>query len=94
MGTNKRYAARLDAIVREDIAPCTLPLDAYGPNPIVWADERQPVWAWVSWPHKPAERLPARATGWNDRVVVVEFQTHVGVRSTIVWRNAVTRRRP
>jgi hypothetical protein len=78
--------------VLENMAPCTLPAEAYGPQPIVWTPTREPVWAWVSWPHKTAERLPAWATGANDRVVIVAWDTDRGERNTVVWRSAVTRR--
>lgn len=47
---------------------------------------------WVSWPHKPAERVAAIAHGWNDRVVVVHWMSPAGELNTVVWRNAVTRR--
>jgi hypothetical protein len=75
------------------MAPCTLPAEAYGPQPIEWAQKRAPVWAWISWPHKAAERVAAWATGSNDRVVIVAWDTDRGERNTVVWRNAVTRRR-
>lgn len=74
------------------IPPCTLPMQAYGPQEVVWARKRPPVWAWVSWPHKPAERVAAWAEGWNDRVVSVRWVTSAGDVSTVVWRNAVTKR--
>ena len=95
---NRRYEAHYDALNDRRIAeaeqrPCTLPSSAYGPQPIEWADRSRPaVWAWITWPHKIAERVPAFATGWNDRVVIVEWETDTGTRSTVVWRNAVTRR--
>lgn len=98
MTKNRRYEAHFDALNDARIAgaspaPCTLPTPAYGPQPIEWADRnRPPVWAWITWPHQRAERVPAYATGWNDRVVVVEWETPTGTRNTIVWRNAVTRR--
>nr|WP_246414293.1 hypothetical protein [Microbacterium thalassium] len=82
---------RLDEV---RIPPCTLPHHAFGPDDIRWAkpSEKQSVWAWISWPHKPAERLAARAIGWNDRVVIVEWDDRTGTRNTVVWRNAVTLR--
>ncbi|SDQ87478.1 hypothetical protein [Microbacterium sp. cf332] len=67
MGTNTRYADAIDSraelsqqtIMR--IPPCTIPMQAYGPQPLTWAEQRPTVWAWVSWPHKPAERIAAVA---------------------------------
>lgn len=97
MGSSKRYADSYDQRAAQKIAespppPCTLPQQAYGPNPIEWAGKsRPPVWAWISWPDRPAERIPAHACGWNDRVVIVEWGTDRGTRNTVVWRNAVTR---
>lgn len=44
-------------------------------------------------PHKSAERLPAVAHGWNDRVVVVYWMSDAGELNTVVWRNAVTQRK-
>ena len=78
--------------VLENMAPCTLPPEAYGPQPIEWTPKRTPVWAWISWPHKAAERLPAWVMGANDRVVIVAWDTSRGERNTVVWRSAVTRR--
>ncbi|GAA1953431.1 hypothetical protein GCM10009816_12510 [Microbacterium aquimaris] len=79
-------------LVLANVAPCTLPSDAYGPVPMEWVSPRVPVWAWVSWPHRAAERVAGWATGWNDRVVAVAWETDRGERSTIVWRSAVSRR--
>ena len=99
MTKNRRYEAHYDAlndarIDQTGTPPITLPQQAYGPHSIEWAEgaDRRPVWAWVSWPHKPAERVAATATGWNDRVVIVEWNSPTGTRDTVVWRNAVTRR--
>lgn len=102
MGTNKRYAEYYDQRSAEKLVampepPCTLPQQAFGPNPIEWVRQGQPrpsVWAWITWPHTVAERVPAVATGWNDRVVVVEWNTDRGTRNVVVWRNAVTQRKP
>ncbi|MGC5224494.1 hypothetical protein ACPW96_18165 [Micromonospora sp. DT81.3] len=79
-------------VVLDNVAPCTLPKDAYDPEPLQWLNTRAAVWAWISWPHKAAERLPAWVTGMNDRVCIVAWDTDRGERNTIVWRNAVTRR--
>ena len=99
VGHNRRYEAHFDALTDRRRAeapphPCTLPSPAYGAQPLEWAEvgERPAVWAWISWRHRPAERLPAVAQGWNDRVVVVHFDGPTGTVSTVVWRNAVSRR--
>jgi len=101
MGHNRRYEAQYDALNDKRIAeapprPITLPAPAYGPHPIEWATPRHrpPVWAWICWPHKPAERIAAFASGWNDRVVIVEWDGVGGTRNTVVWRNAVSQRHP
>jgi len=52
------------------------------------------VWAWIIWRDAPATKIPAVAAGWNDRVVIVEWEAPGGRRSVVVWRNAVTRRPP
>lgn len=97
MTKNRRYEAYYDDLndrrVREaPLPPCTLPQQAYGGEPLVWAQQRAPVWAWVSWPDRAAERVAAFARGWNDRVVVVEWFSDRGTVDTVVWRNAVTHR--
>lgn len=100
MGTNRRYAEATHRAYEAQLAsapapPCTLPQQAYGPQPIEWVpagQTRPPVWAWISWPDDVAERVPAVACGWNDRVVIVEWMTDRGTRNVVVWRNAVTRR--
>lgn len=97
MTQNRRYQEHY-AQMRERIfsempaAPCTLPQQAFGPDPVRWTREQPPVWAWVSWPDRPAERIAAHATGWNDRVVCVEWIGDRGTVNTMVWRSAVTRR--
>lgn len=100
MTKNHRYEAHYDALSDQRVAdaaprPTTLPQQAYGPEPIEWippGHSKPAVWAWVSWPDRPAERIEAFATGWNDRVVIVEWYGSGGVTDTVVWRNAVTRR--
>lgn len=101
MTKNRRYEAHYDALndqrilqATAELAPTTLPQQAYGPEPIVWAPkDRQPeVWAWISWRETPASRIAAVAAAWNDRVVIVEWEQPGGRRSVVVWRNAVTRR--
>lgn len=67
-------------------------LQAFGPHPIEWVNGSPPsVWASVHWDRGPAMRIPARAKGWNDRVVIVEWDGPGG-RDTVVWCQAVTRR--
>lgn len=100
MTKNRRYEAYYDALNDQRIAeasprPLTLPASAYGPNELEWVPIGQsapPVWAWVSWPDRRAERIAAFAKGWNDRVVVVAWDGPGGAIDTVVWRNAVTRR--
>lgn len=100
MTHNRRYEAHYDALNHQRMlqaagqdAPCTLPASAYGPEPIEWARERPPtVWAWIIWRDSPATKIPAVAAGWNDRIVIVEWEARGGRRSVVVWRNAVTRR--
>lgn len=98
---NRRYEAHYDQLNDDRMlqaaaqqAPTTLPMQAYGPEPVVWAprDQQPPVWAWITWRDAPATRIPCAAAGWNDRVVVVEWEAPGGRRSVVVWRSAVTRR--
>jgi hypothetical protein len=98
---NRRYEAHYDELndrkilqATAEMTPTTLPLQAYGPEPVVWAprDAQPAVWAWISWTRAPASKIPAVAAGWNDRVVAVEWEAPGGRRSVVVWRNAVTRR--
>ena len=91
MGSTKVSEQMLE-VALSAIAPCTLPRAAYGPQPIEWHHDPVSVCAWISWPHRAAERVEAVARGWNDRVVVVEWYAERGTLSTVVWRNAVTRR--
>ncbi|MDZ8170641.1 hypothetical protein [Microbacterium xanthum] len=93
MGSTK-VSDEMMQLVLANVAPCTLPADAYGADPMRWAATRVPVWAWVTWPHRAAERVAGWATGWNDRVVAVAWETDRGERNTVVWRSAVTRRDP
>ena len=72
------------------LAPCTLPQQPYGPEPIQWQRRPAPeVWAWIIWRAAPATKVPAVAAGWNGRVVVVEWEAPGDRRSVVVWRNAV-----
>lgn len=93
MGSTKVTDEKIDRTL-ERIPPCTLPVQAYGPNDIEWAspDKRRLVWAWITWPHHVATREQAVAFGWNERVVAVQWNTDAGEVQAVVWRNAVTRR--
>ena len=93
LGSTKVTDEKLQFVL-DNMAPCTLPAAAYGPHALEWTRERQPVWAWITWPHRPAERLAGWVMAANDRVCVVAWDTERGERNTVVWRNAVTRRRP
>lgn len=99
MTKNRRFEAHYDHLndmrveeAASRLTPTTLPQQAFGRVPIEWVRPGLPVWAWVSWVDGAATRIPAEATGWNDRVVCVEWEAYGGRRSCIVWRNAVTRR--
>lgn len=101
MTKNRRYEAHYDRLNDQRIQQgtsrrraCTLGSNAYGPQPIQWAPRGQlpKVWAWISWADDPATRIAAEASGWNDRVVIIEWEDDGGRRSVVVWRNAVTRR--
>lgn len=97
---NRRYEAYYDALNDKRIAeaparPITLPVEAYGPNELEWVPvgtSAPPVWAWVCWPDRPAERIAAFAKGWNDRIVIVGWDGTGGAIDTVVWRGAVRRR--
>lgn len=97
---NRRYEAHYDQLNDQRIVqtatrltPVTLPQQAYGPQPIQWAQGTKPaVRVWMSWVEAPASRIEAVAIGWNDRVVCVEWEAVGGRRSCVVWRNAVTKR--
>jgi hypothetical protein len=97
MTQSKRYAAHYDELNQRRAQqasprPVTLPQQAYGPTPLEWTDPR-PVWAWVQWPHQPAQRIPCFAVAHNDRVVIVRWWLNQGGQvDTVVWRNAVTHR--
>lgn len=72
-----------------DKSPCTLPTDAYG-GEVEWFKPPRPVWAWVSWRDRKAERLPVMAYGATPRVVFIRWVGPNGDVDTVVWRNAVT----
>lgn len=100
MTKNRRYEAYYDALNDKKISeasepPITLPSSAYGPQELEWVPRgtsKPAVWAWISWRDRPAERIPAFAKAWNDRVVIVTWDGVGGAIDTVVWRNAVTRR--
>lgn len=100
---NHRYESSFDALndqriaeaVRRGDRTCTLPQQAYGSQPIEWAprSSKPEVWVWISWRDAPASRIPAVAAGWNDRVVIVEWEAAGGRKSVVVWRGAVSHRK-
>ena len=97
MTTNRRYEAHYAAKHAHSLQeapppPCTLPQQAYGPQAVEWTKESAPVWAWILWPDRPAERIAAYARGWNDRVVIVSWYGSRGEIQCTVWRNAVAHR--
>lgn len=93
MGSTKVTDEKLSVTLRR-MPPCTLPLQAYGPEEIKWAgpQARRSVWAWITWPNGAATKVEAVAHGWNDRVVVVQWGSEAGDVQCVVWRNAVTSR--
>lgn len=91
MGSSRVTDEKLQRVLNR-VAPVTLPVQAWGPVPVTWHDPVLPVWAWVCWPDRPAERIAGFAHGSNDRVVLFEWAGDGGTRQVVVWRNAVTRR--
>lgn len=89
MGSNKVSDEKLSRVLSA-VKPMTLPLQAYGPQPVEWFEKRRPVWAWVQFPNRAAERVEAWAMGANDRVVMLEVPCDGGHWQPVVWRNAVT----
>lgn len=99
MGSNRPPSDTALEQVARSIAPCTLPPQAWGTQPIHWyqhgTDELPTVWAWITWPHRVTERLEAVVLGMNDRVCIVEIRPDIWSRwQPVVWRAAVTRRDP
>lgn len=97
MGTNRRYADQIDERNRERLlnappSPMTLPMQAFGPREIEWTQARPPVWVWVQFPDRPAERRKGYVKGHNDRVCVVWVDGLGGGWEIVVWRNAVSHR--
>jgi len=72
--------------------PVTLPQQAYGRRPIEWTLSRPPVWVWVQWRDRAAERVPGYVKGHNDRVCVVAVDGAGGGWEIVVWRAAVSHR--
>lgn len=93
MGSNKVSDAKLERVLAS-IAPTTLPMQAFGPGPVEWFERPRPVWAWVQWPHRSAERVACWAHAANDRVVFLRVPCEGGHWEPVVWRNAVHVRRP
>lgn len=96
MTKNRRYEAYYDGLNDQRIAtapgaPCGIPMQAYGPEPVEWVDRPLPVWAWVTWADR-TERVACFAAGWNDRVVFVRWYSPRGELQATAWRSAVTRR--
>lgn len=100
MTRNRRYESRYDELQAQRQAeadaspkPVTLPSQAFGPQPLEWPApaDRPIVRVWVQWDRGPATRVEAVAYGWNDRVVVVQWDTSFGPMRTTVWRTAVAR---
>lgn len=92
MGSTRVSDEKLQLML-SSVAPVTLPMQAYGREPIEWFEDRAPVWVWVSWPDRVAERTAGWALGGNNLVVIVEIPCAGGHWQPVVWRNAVSRRR-
>lgn len=91
MGSTKVSDEKMARVVAS-VKPLTLPMQAYGGG-VDWFDAKRPVWAWVHWPNRAAERIEAWAVGATDRVVVLEVPCDGGHWTPVVWRNAVTVRK-
>lgn len=89
MGSTKVSEEKLGQTLAR-VAPCTIPQPAWGSQPVEWSTAPRPVWVWVPWPDRPAQRLPGYATGANDRVVMIAFDVGGDHWEPVVWRNAVT----
>ncbi|MBQ9917341.1 MAG: hypothetical protein IJO71_09095 [Microbacterium sp.] len=89
MGSTKVTDEKLERTLARE-SPCTLPIQAFGRQPIEWFKEARPVWAWVQWRDRPAERIPAVARGANNLVVMLAFDVAGDHWEPVVWRNAVT----
>ena len=101
MGTNKRYADRLDQeyaqraneIVMRDSKPQNLKtrelqLDKYA---LTIPPAPVPVVAWVRYGDVPL-RVDALAVKWTERAIAIRWDTPQGEHSAWVWASAVERR--
>ncbi|SFS17476.1 hypothetical protein SAMN04487846_3568 [Microbacterium sp. cf046] len=100
MGTNRRYADKIDAQMKRRITemllrpkPVTLTdaeLDIEN-DPVTRADRPVRVRAWVRYP-EPVARLEGRAVAWTTRAVKLQWETADGERREAwVWASAVDR---
>lgn len=89
MGSTKVSQEKMNRAVAS-MSPVTIPMQAYGPQPIEWFDRPRAVWAWVQWRDQAATREACWAVGANDRVVHLEIPSDGGHWGTVVWRNAVS----
>lgn len=100
MGTNRRYAHRIDenmarrateAAARPrplGLTPSELDLKN---NPIIEVQEPIPVQAWVTWQTQPV-LTQARAVKWTARAVCIEWTDGTGATyQSWVWASAVDR---
>lgn len=90
MGSTKVTDEKLERTLQR-VPPCTIPQQAWGPNPIDWYPDPRPVWVWMPWRDRPSTRERGVAKGANDRVVIVAVDVDGGDHwEPVVWRNAVT----
>ena len=103
MGTNRRYADRIDAamtqrvddLVMRDTRPANLKtveleLDKYS---VTIPPRPVPVLAWVRYGEVPM-RVEAEAVRWTERVVAIVWKVPGGEHRAWVWASAVDRREP
>ena len=103
MGSNKRYADRLDRqyaqrtdeIIMRDSKPDTLKtaeleLDKYA---MTIPPSPIPVMAWVRYGNIPL-RVEGEAVRWTEKVVAVQWDTPGGQHKAWLWASAVDRREP
>lgn len=100
MGTNRRYADRIDeqmnrritelAIKPQPISLSAEELDVEN-DPVTEASGPVPVRAWTRYPET-VVRVEGRAVAWTKRAVKIEWTAADGTnRSTWVWASAVDR---
>ena len=100
MGTNRRYADKVDRqmdrrIAQREMAPgyrSLTPLESGSESePVTQAEKPIPVTAWV--PVTPGVvQVEAEVTAWTKRAVRIEWQDDDGSRTTVwVYAGAVTR---